>query len=67
MAQSSNGRPGASSRAVGDRTQSPGPAREPNWLPTSAGHPWFVILRMYLPRRSVVQARWKCPGLVKVS
>ena len=27
-----------------------GDKREPNWLPTSAEHPWFVILRMYRPR-----------------
>jgi hypothetical protein len=47
--------------------KSPGSAREPNWLPTSAERPWFVILRMYRPHRPVVQARWKCPGIVKVS
>ncbi len=47
--------------------RSPGSAREPNWLPTAADRPWFVILRMYLPHTSVVQARWKCPGIVKVS
>ncbi len=46
--------------------KSPGSAREPNWLPTSGERPWFVILRMYRPHRSVVQARWKCPGIVKV-
>ncbi len=47
--------------------KSPGSASEPNWLPTSADRPWFVILRMYRPHRAVVQARWKCPGIVKVS
>src|SRR6266700_6545168 len=46
---------------------SPGSARAANWLPTSGEHPWFVILRMYRPRRSVLQAKWRCPGLVKVT
>jgi hypothetical protein len=45
---------------------SPGEKREPNWLPTSADHPWFVILRMYLPQPAVVQAKWECPGITKV-
>lgn len=45
---------------------SPGKDREPNWLPTSAGHEWFVILRMYLPRPEVTQVTWRCPGLVRV-
>jgi hypothetical protein len=44
---------------------SPGEKREPNWLPTSADHPWFVILRMYLPQPAVVQAKWECPGITK--
>ncbi|HUJ07716.1 MAG TPA: DUF1254 domain-containing protein [Streptosporangiaceae bacterium] len=46
--------------------RSPGPAREANWLPTSAEHPWFVILRLYRPRPEVIAARWKCPGLRKI-
>jgi len=46
---------------------SPGPARIANWLPTSREHPWFVILRVYRPRRSVAQGSWRCPGLVKVT
>jgi len=46
---------------------SPGSARMANWLPTSREHPWFVILRLYRPGRSVAQGKWRCPGLVKVS
>ncbi|HEY2270719.1 MAG TPA: DUF1254 domain-containing protein [Streptosporangiaceae bacterium] len=46
---------------------SPGTTRAPNWLSTSAGHPWFVILRLYRPRPQVVQAAWRCPGLRRVS
>jgi hypothetical protein len=36
---------------------SPGADREPNWLPTSADNPWFVILRMYRPH-----PRWPRPN-----
>ena len=42
---------------------SPGKEREPNWLPTSAEHPWFVILRMYRPHPAVIEAKWECPGI----
>lgn len=45
--------------------KTPGDGRAPNWLPTSAAHPWFVILRMYRPRKSVIDATWKCPGIIK--
>lgn len=45
---------------------SPGPGREPNWLPCPAEGTWFVILRMYQPRREVVQAKWRCPAVRKV-
>ena len=44
----------------------PGPEREPNWLPTSPDHDWFVILRMYRPHPGVVESKWRCPGLVRV-
>ena len=46
---------------------SPGKEREPNWLPTSAEHPWFVILRMYLPHPAVIQAKWECPGITPLT
>ena len=46
---------------------SPGKKNEPNWLPTSAEHPWFVILRMYRPHPTVVQAKWECPGITRSS
>ena len=46
---------------------SPGQDREPNWLPTSAQHPWFVILRMYLPQPAVIEAKWECPGITPVT
>ena len=46
---------------------SPEPGRKPNWLPTSAQAPWFVILRMYRPHSSVVQSRWECPGITRIA
>jgi hypothetical protein len=46
---------------------SPSKEREPNWLPTSAEHPWFVILRMYLPHPEVIQAKWECPGITPLT
>ena len=45
---------------------SPGPDREPNWLPSSPDSPWFVILRMYRPHPAVVEAKWECPGITRV-
>ncbi|UXY32250.1 DUF1254 domain-containing protein [Streptomyces sp. HUAS TT20] len=43
--------------------ESPGPAREPNWLPTPEQGIWFIALRMYLPRPEVIDARWECPPI----
>ena len=34
---------------------------KPNWLPTSATDPWFVILRMYRPHPEVIAARGNAP------
>ncbi len=45
-------------------TRPDGPAAA-NWLPTSAGESWFVILRMYRPHPEVVAAQWRCPGLAR--
>ena len=44
---------------------SPGTQREPNWLPTSARDPWFVILRLYRPHDEVIKSRWECPGITR--
>ena len=38
---------------------SPGEGREAkNWLPCPNTHGWFLILRMYLPRPEVIEAKW---------
>jgi hypothetical protein len=39
---------------------SPGRERESNWLPAPAG-PFFMALRLYLPKREVLSGAWKRP------
>lgn len=39
---------------------SPGPAKEPNWLPAPDG-PFYAILRIYMPAPEVVNGTWKKP------
>jgi hypothetical protein len=41
---------------------SPGADREKNWLPTPTGH-FALMLRMYWPDRSVLDASWKPPAV----
>lgn len=36
---------------------------DPNWLPTAADAPWFVILRLYRPGPAAVDGSWHCPGI----
>jgi hypothetical protein len=43
-----------------------GGASDGNWLPTSGTHPWFLILRMYRPRRTVLDGAWRCPAVTRV-
>jgi hypothetical protein len=44
--------------------QSPGAAREANWLPAPDG-PYYVILRLYLPEQRVLEGEWNAPALSK--
>ncbi|WP_229702665.1 DUF1254 domain-containing protein [Streptomyces albiflavescens] len=48
------------------QSKSPGEDQESNWLPTAQEGTWFVVLRMYRPRREVVDAAWECPPLNRV-
>lgn len=41
--------------------------RAANWLPTSAEHPWFVVLRMYRPQETVTEGTWRCPAVTRVT
>jgi hypothetical protein len=42
---------------------SPGADKEKNWLPAPTGH-FVLMLRMYWPGQSVIDASWKPPGVV---
>ncbi|MET0892948.1 MAG: DUF1254 domain-containing protein [Pseudoxanthomonas sp.] len=42
--------------------ESPGKARESNWLPAPAG-PFFVIMRLYQPKAAALDGQWKAPAL----
>jgi hypothetical protein len=44
---------------------SPGKAREPNWLPAPAG-PFYMSLRLYWPKEEALDGSWKLPPLVRV-
>jgi hypothetical protein len=45
--------------------ESPGKAKESNWLPADAGS-FNVILRMYWPKDAVLNGTWTSPGIKKV-
>ncbi len=42
--------------------ESPGKARESNWLPAPAG-PFLVAMRLYQPKAEALDGRWKAPAL----
>ena len=44
--------------------QSPGPAREANWLPTPSG-PFIAVMRLYWPKPDALNGDWKAPAPVK--
>ncbi len=41
---------------------SPGPEKESNWLPAPNG-PFYLVLRMYLPKPEVLDGTWSAPPL----
>jgi hypothetical protein len=41
---------------------SPGPAKQPNWLPAPDG-PFYTVFRVYLPGDTVLNGAWKKPQL----
>jgi hypothetical protein len=48
------------------QAESPGEDKEANWLPCPSEGDWFAILRTYLPRPEVIEARWECPPIERV-
>ncbi len=44
--------------------ESPGTAKEANWLPAPKG-PFFVVLRLYWPKPAALDGAWKAPPLIK--
>jgi len=42
--------------------QSPGPGKESNWLPAPDG-PFYMSLRLYGPRSSVIDGKWTPPAV----
>ena len=44
---------------------SPGKAKEPNWLPSPAGR-FYAVMRLYLPKPEALDGTWQQPPLVKV-
>jgi len=45
--------------------ESPGKAKEANWLPAANGT-FYLILRLYWPTRSILQGSWRMPDVEKV-
>jgi hypothetical protein len=44
---------------------SPGKAKEANWLPAPAG-PFFTAVRLYWPKAEALNGTWKLPPLKRV-
>jgi hypothetical protein len=43
------------------QSKSPGPRKESNWLPSPAGGPYYMILRMYGPQGTLLNGSWVAP------
>ena len=47
------------------QNESPGKDKEANWLPAPKG-PFYMVLRLYLPKLEALDGSWKRPAMVKV-
>lgn len=48
------------------QNESPGKEKETNWLPAPKG-PFSIVMRLYLPRKEVLDGSWKKPKIYKVN
>ena len=48
------------------QNESPGPDKDPNWLPAPKGT-FFTVLRLYWPKASALDGQWKAPALQRVN
>ena len=46
--------------------ESPGKELESNWLPAPDG-PFYVVMRLYGPKKEALEGKWVSPALVKIS
>ena len=44
------------------QNESPGKAKEPNWLPAPKG-PFIAFMRLYWPKEAALDGEWKAPPL----
>lgn len=44
----------------------PAPEQGVNWLPVAADEPFYLMMRLYLPRRSVLAQSWTPPPIVRL-
>jgi hypothetical protein len=49
------------------QTDSPGPDKESNWLPTPAGAAFRPIARMYQPQKAILDGTYVLPAIRKIS
>jgi len=44
------------------QSESPGKAKEANWLPAPKG-PFIIVMRLYWPKQAALDGTWKNPPL----
>lgn len=49
------------------QSESPGADKERNWLPAPKSGPFILALRLYVPKKPVVEGTWKPPAVQRAS
>jgi len=57
---------GASSLDVHVQAKSPGPDKEANWLPCPPSGPFNLTIRVYQPKKEILDGAYKLPAVKKV-